>query len=129
MEACRVIRILPIHYVRKLLPLILLMLLATGCGTRQVSFTINSEPLGSYMVMQVLTPDNKISDWVYLGNTPLVMVREMKFAEIRRATITMKVMKEGYFDQTKIWEGKGFIREFKDKGGIFWNPRLVTTRK
>lgn len=106
-------------------------LFATGCATtRNIPFTIDSDPEGAYVMMQTQKLDKPSSEWIYLGNTPLMITREVKLKEIKDAkSIAIKVMKEGYFDQTKVWKGKEFLREDKEKGRIFWNPLLVPSRR
>ncbi len=109
----------------------LIVLFITGCAsTRDVPFAIYSEPQGAYVMFQVRDSEQKLSDWIYMGNTPLITRRDIDPEKIKKArTITIKVMKEGYFDQTKVWKGKEFLFERKDKGRIFWNPPLVPARK
>lgn len=104
-----------------------LLACAFGCSSVvEVKFTVNSEPPGAYTTFQTLRPEQPDADWLYIGNTPLVTVREVNEGEIESAkSVTMKVMKQGYFDQTKVWSGKQFMEEIDTKGGIFWNPHMV----
>jgi hypothetical protein len=128
-------RLKKLHHVVLNHPLFLLLLvivcqLLMGCatGTRPVSFTINSEPPGGFIVLQFLQPE--ISDWIFIGNTPLVTVLQVDMEKVKVSrTITLKVMKQGYFDQTKVWEGKRFMNEFQQKGGVYWSPVLVPARE
>jgi hypothetical protein len=101
--------------------------LLTACGSTQpVRFTVHSDPPGGYVVMQIKGPHAEDPDWVYLGNTPLVTVRQLDLGEIESArSVALRVMKEGYFDQGKEWAGKPFVKETEEKGGVFWNPKLV----
>ena len=107
-----------------------LLLAAAGCATTTtVPFTVQSDPLGAYVVYRVTTdlesPD-PTAEWVFLGNTPLQIRREIGRAQLKRAdAFTLRVMKEGYFDQEKSWSGEELKDELADKGRIFWNPRLV----
>ena len=98
-----------------------------GCSSiREVPFTVSSDPPGSYVLLQTLVPKSDMYDWVYLGTTPLVVNRPMDFKALKKAeTVTLKAMKEGYFEQTKSWSWKGFADESKKKGGISWDPHLV----
>jgi hypothetical protein len=107
------------------------LLTAAGCASsRNIPFTIHSDPQGAYVMMQTQESDKPSSEWVYLGNTPLMMTREVNVKEIKNAkAIVIKVMKEGYFDQTKVWKGREFLNEEKEKGRIFWNPLLVPSRR
>jgi hypothetical protein len=106
------------------------LLLASGCAsTRSVPLAIHSDPAGAFVVMQVKSPDQGASDWIYLGNTPLLAVREMPTKETEHASeIVLKVMKEGYIDQAKSWKGEAFLNEQDEKERIYWNPRMVPAR-
>jgi hypothetical protein len=106
------------------------LLLASGCAsTRSVPMAIHSDPAGAFVVMQVKSSDPRGADWVYLGNTPLLAVREMPTKEIENASeVVLKVMKEGYIDQAKSWKGEAFLSEQSEKERIYWNPRLVPVR-
>jgi hypothetical protein len=106
------------------------LLAASGCAsTRSVPLAIHSDPAGAFVVMQVKDEDQRASDWVYLGNTPLLAVREMPTKEIEDASeVVLKVMKEGYIDQAKSWKGEAFLKEESEKERIYWNPRLVPVR-
>jgi len=109
---------------RLLLPA-LVVLAASACSSIEpVKITVHSDPPGGYVVMQ-----EKGGDWIYLGNTPLVVVRQMDLDAVESSSgVLFKVMKEGYFEQSKQWGGPPFIKENDQKGGIFWNPRLVPSR-
>ena len=107
---------------------VLSMALATGCAsTRAVPFTIQSDPLGAYVLLQVKTSrTGDSSDWVFVGNTPLSTTRSLNDRDLQSAeTVTIRIMKEGYFDQSKQWSPKSLLVEQKEKGMVFWNPRLV----
>jgi len=106
---------------------VVLVLALSACGsTKPVKFTVHSEPPGGYVVMQVKGPHAEDPDWVYIGNTPLVTVRHMDIGQIESArSIALRIMKEGYFDQGKEWGGRVFVQETDEKGGVFWNPKLV----
>jgi hypothetical protein len=113
---------------RAAVPLMLLMLV--GCAsTKTVPFTIQSDPLGGYVLYRVTTDldtPQPTADWLYLGNTPLQIRREIGRSQLKRAdAFTLRIMKEGYFDQEKSWSGDELMSELGDKGRIFWNPRLV----
>lgn len=104
---------------------VLAVLAASACSSIEpVKITVHSDPPGGYVVMQ-----QKSDDWIFLGNTPLVVVRQMDLDEVESSSgVLIKVMKEGYFEQSKQWGGPPFIKENDQKGGIFWNPRLVPSR-
>jgi hypothetical protein len=103
---------------------------AWGCSsTWDVKYTVTSEPPGGYIVYQVLPVDRGDADWIHIGITPLVTVRqEDKDALESAKSVTIKTSKQGYFDQTKVWSGKEFVKEVETKGGVFWNPRLVESK-
>ena len=91
-----------------------------------VQFKINSEPEGAHVVIQVSSPDAPGSgDWIYMGNTPIRGVRQLDEDETADATITLKVMHTGYYDQVRKWDGKSFWDEAVERGFIFWTPELV----
>jgi hypothetical protein len=99
-----------------------------GCAhhIKDVPFTVNSRPPGSYVLLQTLIPDKNMYDWVYLGTTPVAFEREMDFKQLKKAeSISLKILKEGYFEQTKSWSSDDFIDLYDDKGGISWDPHLV----
>jgi hypothetical protein len=107
-----------------------LLAFTVGCGSSriEVKFTVTSEPEGAFTVFST-TGEATTSDWLYIGNTPLVTVREVDEGQIESArAVTIKAIKQGYFDQTKVWSGKQFMEEIQSKGGIFWNPRLVPSK-
>ncbi|MDH3379602.1 MAG: hypothetical protein OEQ39_21970 [Gammaproteobacteria bacterium] len=108
--------------------IVLLMALATGCAsTRAVPFTIQSDPLGAYVLLQIKSSQiGDSSDWIFVGNTPLSTTRTLSDRQLRSAeSVTIRVMKEGYFDQSKQWNPNSLLVEKKEKGMVFWNPRLV----
>jgi len=103
-------------------------ILIAGCANRikEVPFTVNSQPAGSYVLLQTLIPDKDMYDWVYLGTTPVAFERDMDFKQLKKAeSISLRILKEGYFEQTKTWSSEDFIDLYDDKGGISWDPHLV----
>lgn len=108
--------------------LTVLALVMTGCATtRNIPFTVQSDPLGAFVMYQVKSPYKaNTTDWIYLGNTPLDIRREISNVNLKRAdAFVLRIMKEGYIDQQKEWNGSSLIDETKEKGRIFWNPRLI----
>lgn len=106
----------------------MLAALVAGCASppRNVPFNIQSDPLGSYVMFQVKNEGGGKSDWIYLGTTPLITTRQYSKKQLQgKNTVMFRVMKEGYFDQTKVWKGGELRDESKAKGRVFWNPRLV----
>lgn len=99
-----------------------------ACAPTQstIPFTIQSDPLGAYVLMQTQTEDGTPSDWVYLGNTPLTTNRTLITGGSHKSdTVTVRVMREGYFDQSKAWKAGSMPSEVKESGKLFWNPKLV----
>jgi len=111
-------------FYRLLYPLCGALAVSACSSIEPVKITVHSDPPGSYVVMQ-----ERGGEWIYLGNTPLMVVRKMDLDAVESSTgVQFKVMKEGYFEQVKQWGGPPFVKEFEQKGGIFWNPRLVPSR-
>ncbi len=113
---------------RVLFPLLLAALFLGGCSGKQaVQFKINSEPEGAHVVYRVTGSESPgHGDWIYLGNTPIRSVRQLDEDTVSEADkITLKVMRAGYFDQIREWDGAAFWEEVSGKGVIFWTPRLV----
>jgi len=109
---------------------VLAAVLAAGCAsTRMVPFTVQSDPLGAHVLYQVQTPVTGTAgstDWIYLGLTPVDLHREVGKTQLRKAdAFVLRVMKEGYLDQQKSWTADELLDELRDKGKVFWNPRLV----
>ena len=103
-------------------------LTACASSVKTVPFKIQSDPLGAYVMYQVQADkeDPRSYDWIYLGNTPLDTRRAIESRELKRAdSFMIRVMKEGYLDQQKAWTGGQFVEESKEKGAVFWNPRLI----
>jgi len=103
-------------------------LLAAGCASyvQDVPFTVNSEPPGSFVLLQTKIPAQNLYDWVYMGTTPLSFEREMDFRQLRQAeSISLRMLKEGYFEQVKTWSPEDFYELYDDEGGISWDPHLV----
>jgi hypothetical protein len=120
----------PLRFLQ-LAALLLVVTLASGCASsRNITMTIHSEPAGAYIVMQTRDAEQKAGEWIYLGNTPLNTIREVSKKEIKNAqAIVLRAMKEGYFDQSKVWKGEAFLDEHEQKGRIFWNPVMVPARQ
>ncbi|MCB1229462.1 MAG: hypothetical protein KDN19_04310 [Verrucomicrobiae bacterium] len=103
--------------------------LSSCSNTRTVQFTINSEPQGAYTTFEFDSPTTN-KDAQFLGNTPISITREIDIREVPgNAEVTLRAMLPGYFDGTKIYTMKAFLREAKTKGGIFWNFDLVPSNR
>lgn len=110
--------------------LIVLTATLTACGpkVKTVPLTVQSDPLGAYVLFQVQADhkDERSYDWIFLGNTPIKTRRTVFKKDLENAdAFIIKVVKEGYLDQQKAWTGQQLVNEAKSKGTVFWNPRLV----
>lgn len=114
-------------YVKPLLALTVLTLLSGCAGKQSVPFTIQSDPLGGYVTMQVISSERDTSaDWVYLGKTPIDIKRQISNRQLKKAeAFRMKVMKDGYHDQIRDWDGNEIEEDIDEKGHLYWNPKLI----
>ena len=99
-----------------------------GCGSdiQTVKFKINSEPEGAHVALKVSGPDRpRSSEWIYLGHTPIRVVRQFNEDDVPGAKITLKVMHAGYYDQVREWDGEAFLNTAVKNGVLFWTPELV----
>lgn len=101
----------------------------SGCATTSVvPFTVQSDPLGAHVMYQVQNTAGgaAATDWIYLGVTPIDVRREIGRANLEENTaFVLRVVKDGYLEQQKSWSGDELADEIKDRGKVFWNPRLV----
>jgi hypothetical protein len=94
------------------------VLALTGCSSKQaINFNVHTEPEGAHVIYQ-----QDSSKWIYLGVTPLNLIEEIPGG---KNTITLKAMRCGYLEQAKEWRGDELQKESKEKGMIFWTPRLI----
>jgi hypothetical protein len=103
------------------------LVLAACASARTIPMVIQSDPLGADVIYQVRATDSsRSSDWIYLGKTPLEVNREHDKKRLGDShTFVFRAFKEGYLDQTREWSGGALEDAWKDKGHLFWNPRLV----
>ena len=101
------------------------LLLLTACGSGKKNFSMNvlSDPLGAYALMQITYKDNENSDWIFLGPTPIDIQKQVSFADAR--TVSLKVIRPGFYEQVKTWKAKDFVKEHKSAKGITWVPNMV----
>ncbi len=110
-----------------LLPLLFALALLSACAeTKSVRFKINSVPKGAHVLYQVKGGKLPCQDnWIYLGNTPLQGVQHFSESQLEdTAKITLRVMHNGYHDQSREWDGESFWQEIEEKDVIFWTPEL-----
>jgi hypothetical protein len=111
-----------------LLSLLAAVTLLSSCASRQaMNVKIHSDPEGSHIIYRV-ADDYHESDapWIYLGMTPyqgVTLIDKSAFED--SDTITFKVMRHDYLDQTKKWSGEQFLEEYERQDLLFWAPRLV----
>jgi len=106
-----------------------LLLVLPGCSDKSttVHFKVNAQPEGSYVLYQMRGPQAPCGEeWIFLGMTPLRGVRQFDRQQLESSSkITLKVMHPGYLEQKVEWDGPGFYREAKDKGGVFFAPVMI----
>lgn len=104
-----------------------LILAGCGGGTVTVPLTVQSDPLGSYVVYTLPPgPEGGSADWIFLGQTPLDLKQIVDEDELQKArAFRIKVFKDGYNDQVRDWSEDEIEQAIDEKGHIFWNPKLV----
>mgnify|MGYP000038017988 CR=1 FL=1 len=100
-------------------------LLLSACGSGKKDFKVNvmSDPLGAYALMQVTYKDESNSDWIFLGPTPIDIQKKVSFANAE--SVSLKVIRPGFYEQVKTWKAKDFVKEHKSGKGIRWVPNMV----
>lgn len=101
---------------------IIVFMMLTSCSSKQpVNFNVHTEPEGAHVVYSL---DDQ--QWIYLGVTPLDAIEVVDESRLKGTnTLTLKAMRCGYLDQSKEWTGNKVLEENKEKGMIFWTPRLI----
>ena len=100
-----------------------LLLTACGSGKRDFSMNVHSDPLGAYALMKVTYKKDDNTDWVFLGPTPIVIDKSIKFSGAQ--SVSLKVIRPGFYEQVKTWKAKDFVREHSRNKEINWVPALV----
>lgn len=105
--------------------LILAALTLAGCSSapKQIPVAVHSDPLGAFTIMQVQYNDGNSSEWAYIGVTPVDINRTFNVSNAK--SVSIRVMKEGYFEQTKTWEMREFNDLVRSQGQVLWVPHLV----
>ena len=103
--------------------LICVALSACGSNKKNISMKLHSDPLGAYALMQVKYKGDENSDWIYLGPTPIVM--DKLVAMDGATSVSLKVIRPGFYEQVKTWKAKDFLKEQKQSKGIVWVPNMV----
>ncbi len=109
----------------KLIIVLAATLLISACGSGKKDFKLNvmSDPLGAYALLQVTYEDESNSDWIFLGPTPIDIQKQVNFANAQ--TVSLKVFRQGFYEQVKTWKARDFLKEHKSNKGITWVPNMV----
>ncbi len=100
-----------------------LALSACGSGKRNIALKIHSDPLGAYALLQVKYKGDENPEWIFLGPTPVVLDKSIKFDGA--TTVSLKVIRPGFYEQVKTWNAKDFVKEYKQYKKISWIPNMV----
>lgn len=73
--------------------------------------------------MQVKYEGDENPDWIYLGPTPVILERPIKYEGA--TSVSLKVIRPGFYEQTKTWTAKEFKKEHKQFDQISWVPSMV----
>ena len=98
-------------------------LTACGANKKNISMKVHSDPLGAYALMQVTYKGNENSDWIFLGPTPIVADKLVLMDGA--STVSLKVIRTGFYEQVKTWKAKEFLKELKKNKSIVWVPNMV----
>lgn len=112
-------------FLAKSVLILLLAFVVSACGSkhRSIAMKLHSDPQGAYALMQVKQEGNEEADWIYLGPTPIVTNRKVSLKGA--STVSLKVIRPGFYEQVKTWTLKDFVREHKDNKEIVWVPNMV----
>lgn len=105
-----------------------MMLFFSSCSStpKTVPLKIYSEPAGGYVVYRVDSTSDVDAPWVYVGTTPLESSIQIEKALAKDARkLSVRVMKEGFFDISKDWNPEKIKADIDQRKMIFWNPSLV----
>lgn len=109
-----------------------IILLSSACSSapKSVPVKVYSEPAGGYVIYRLDNEAEADAPWIYLGTTPVesTLVIEDDVAKKTRK-LSIRVMKEGYFDTSKDWETELVKQEYAERKMLFWNPSLVEHNK
>ena len=100
-----------------------LLISACGANKKSISMKLHSDPLGAYALMQIKYKGNENPEWIFLGPTPVIV---NKTVVVDGATsISLKVIRPGFFEQVKTWKAKDFLKEQRKNKSITWVPSMV----
>jgi len=100
----------------------LVLAMLVSCASQEaVNLKIHTDPEGAHVVYRVGD-----TQWTYLGLTPyqgITLFDSDAFDD--ESTISFKVMRYGYLDQVRQWNGEQFWAEYEKENILFWAPHLV----
>lgn len=105
-----------------------LIILSSACSSspKALPLKVYSEPAGGYVVYRIDSTTSEDEPWVYIGTTPLesTLLIDKNIAK-NAGKLSVRVMKEGYFDIKKEWDADKLKKESEQRKMLFWNPSLV----
>ena len=110
----------------KTISVIFMTLLIIGCssaGRKEVPLAIYSDPLGAYALLKVDYTDQRDSDWIFLGATPVKISKSIDFEKAKK--VSLRVIREDFVEQTKTWSAKEFRELSRSDNKIFWSPAMI----
>jgi len=117
------------HMLSKLLNQSLIILtscvLISACGgnKKNISMKLHSDPLGAYALMQVKYKGDENPEWIFLGPTPVIINK--KVVMDGATSVSLRVIRPGFFEQVKTWKAKDFLKEQRKNKSIVWVPSMV----
>ncbi|MEM7359488.1 MAG: hypothetical protein AAF431_10345 [Pseudomonadota bacterium] len=109
----------------RLITVLVTCLVLSACGSkkRNVALKLHSDPLGAYALMQIKYKGDENPEWIFLGPTPVVGNKELKMDGAK--SVSLKVIRPGFYEQVKTWKAKDFIKEYRKNKQIIWVPNMV----
>jgi hypothetical protein len=105
-----------------------LIIFSTACSSspKALPLKVYSEPAGGYVVYRIDSSTSKDEPWVYIGTTPVesTLLIDKDIAK-NAGKLSVRVMKEGYFDIKKEWDADKLRKESEQRKMLFWNPSLI----
>ena len=101
----------------------MLIMISACANSKKVSINLQSDPLGAYGLMQVKYRGNENSDWIFLGPTPVNINK--KIITKRATSVSLKVIRPGFYEQVKTWNINDFLKQHKKQKQIAWVPSMV----
>jgi len=106
--------------------LVFAVLVLGGCGGKTihpVKMVVHSDPQGGYVLYKAPATNGQ---WVYLGTTPVKTVQIVDEEKItNNSKFMLRVIRDGFHEQVKEWDGETFLDTFQEQGKIFWTPHLI----